>query len=117
MLYTRNQIVLLRTRELLQRVLASQRLAHRPKRLLIHQLHRTPAGCVLCPTAAVVRSFAGPRVTRVPGVQRAVGTTNDVDEMHASIVASDPQVRYAALGLRLAGYRRVRCADPGLHPT
>jgi len=54
---------------------------------VIHQLHRTAARGVLRATAAVVRPFARTRVSRIAGVQRAVRATDDVDEMHASIVA------------------------------
>jgi hypothetical protein len=60
---------------------------HGPERFLIHQPHRTPARGVPRATAAVVCPFARTRVSRTAGVQRAVGATDDVDEVHASIVA------------------------------
>ena len=56
---------------------------------MIHEPHRTPARGVLRATAAVVRAFARTRVSRIAGVQRAVCATDDVDEVHAPIVA-DP---------------------------
>src|SRR5207237_6876931 len=81
------QLVLLPAMNLLHRVLARQSLPHRPERFLIHQAHRTPARGVLRATAAVVRPFARKRVSRIAGVQRAVRATDDVDEVHAPIVA------------------------------
>jgi len=84
---TDDQRVLLRASKLLHHVLACQRLPHRPERFLIHQPHRTPARGVLRATAAVVRPFARTRVSRIAGVQRAVRATDDVDEVHVSIVA------------------------------
>jgi len=81
-----DQSVLLRTIKLLHRILACQRLPHRPERLLIHQPHWTPARGVLRATATVVRLFARTRVSRIAGVQRAVRATDDVDEVHAPIV-------------------------------
>ena len=82
-----DQRVLLRASKLLHHVLACQRLSYRPERFLIHQPHRTPARGVLRATAAVVRSFARTWVSRIAGVQRAVRATDDVDEVHAPIVA------------------------------
>jgi hypothetical protein len=85
-----DQRVLLRASKLLHHVLARQRLPHRPECFLIHEPHRTPARGVLRATAAVVRAFARTRVSRIAGVQRAVCATDDVDEVHALIVA-DPR--------------------------
>jgi hypothetical protein len=82
-----DQCVLLRASKVLQHVLAGQRLPHRAERFLIHQPHRTPASGVLRATAAIVRAFARTRVSRIAGVQRAVRATDDVNEVHASIVA------------------------------
>jgi hypothetical protein len=82
-----DQRVLLRPSRLFHHVLACQRLPHRPERFLVHEPHRTPARGVLRATAAVVRPFARTRVSRIAGVQRAVRATDDVDEVHASIVA------------------------------
>jgi len=82
-----DQRVLLRASKLLHQVLACQRLPHRPERFLIHQPHRTPARGVLRATATVVRLFARTRVSRIAGVQRAVRATDDVDKVHAPIVA------------------------------
>jgi hypothetical protein len=82
-----DQRVLLRASKLFHDVLACQSLPHRPERFLIHQPHRTPARGVLRATAAVVRPFARTRVSRIAGVQRAVRATDDVDEVHAPIVA------------------------------
>lgn len=83
-----DQRVLLCASKLLHHVLACQRLPHRPERFLVHQPHRTPARGVLRGTATVVRLFARTRVSRIAGVQRAVRATDDVDKMHAPIVAS-----------------------------
>jgi len=82
-----HQRVLLRASKLLHHVLARQRLPHRLERFLKHQPHRTPARGVLRATAPVVRSFARTRVSRIASVQRAVRATDDVDEVHAPIVA------------------------------
>src|SRR5579862_4798059 len=67
--------------------------SRRPERLLIHQPYRTPACGVLRPTAAVVRPFARMRISRVAGVQRAVGATDNVDEVHPPIVAGSAASR------------------------
>src|SRR3989442_5434287 len=82
-----DQGVLLRASKLLHHVLARQRLPHRTERFLIHQPHRTPARAVLGATAVIVGPFARTRVSRIAGVQRAVSATDDVDEVHAPIVA------------------------------
>ena len=76
----------MRASKLLHHVLARERLAHRSERFLIHQPHRTSARRVLRPTAAVVGPFARQGVSRVPGIQRAVRTTDDIDEVHAPIL-------------------------------
>jgi hypothetical protein len=82
-----DQRVLLCTSKLLHHILACQRLSHRPERFLIHQPHGKTARGVLRATAPVVRPFARTQVSRIAGVQRAVRATDDVDEMHAPIVA------------------------------
>ena len=87
-----DQRVLLRASKLLHRVLTRQGLPHRPERFLIHQLHRTSARGVLCAMTAVVRPFSRPRVSRIAGVERAVRATDDVDEVHASIVAGSTRL-------------------------
>ena len=82
-----DQRVVLRASKSLHHVLARQRLPRRPERFLIHQPHRTLTRGVLRATAAVMRPFARTRVSRIASVQRAVGATYDVDEVHAPIVA------------------------------
>ena len=82
-----DQRVLLHPSKLLHRVLPCQRLPHRPERFLIHQPDRPPARGVLRPAAVVVRQFARTRVARISGVERAVRAADDVDEVHASILA------------------------------
>jgi hypothetical protein len=95
-----DQRVLLRASKLLHHVLACQRLPHRPERFLIHKPHRTPARGVLRATAAVVRPFARTRVSRIAGVQRAVCAMDDVDEVHAPIVADPANDRSIDVGDR-----------------
>src|ERR1700674_1768260 len=82
-----DQSILLRASKPLHHILARQRLPQRPNRLLIHQPHRTPARGVFRAPAAVVRPFARTRVPRIAGVQRAIRAADDVDEVHAPIVA------------------------------
>jgi pyridoxine 4-dehydrogenase len=81
-----DQRILLGASQLLDHVLARERLPDRSKRFLIHQPHGTSARRVLRAAAAVVRLFARERVARIPGVERAVRAPDDVDEVHASIV-------------------------------
>lgn len=89
-----DQRVLLRASKVLDHVLARQRFPHRPERFLIHQPRRAPAGSVLCATAAVVCPFARMRASRIAGVQRAVCATDDVNEVHAPIVADPATLRF-----------------------
>jgi hypothetical protein len=95
-----DQRVFLRASKPLHHVLARQRLPHRTKRFLIHQSHRTPARGVLRAPAAVVRPFARTRVPRIAGVQRAIRAADDVDEVHAPIVAGSALPRDARPRIR-----------------
>ena len=114
---TDDQRVFLRAGKLLHYVLPCQRLPQRPERFLIHQPHRTPARGVLRTTAAVVRPFARTRVSRIAGVQRTVRATDDVDEVHASIVADLVAISGAARGgpeLASSSWVRLKAGEAGL---
>jgi hypothetical protein len=69
-------------------ILTPQRLADRPACLKIDEAYRTPAGRISSAAAVVVHVLALLRIARVPGVERAVGAADDVDEMHEEILSS-----------------------------
>jgi hypothetical protein len=81
-----DQRILLGARELLHHVLTRQRFPHRSEGFLVHQPHRATARRVLRATPAVVGLFAREGVSRIAGIERAVRASDDVDEVHASIV-------------------------------
>jgi hypothetical protein len=49
----------------------------------VHEPDGPPARRIACAAPAVVRLLTREWITRVAGIQRAVGAPNDVDEMHA----------------------------------
>jgi len=51
-------------------------------------MHRSPAGGIPSAAATVMHRRALLRIAGIPGVQRAVGTTDDVDEVHREILSS-----------------------------
>ena len=75
----REQGLLLRPRQLLQRPLRLPRSRVRPIRPLIHHRHRSPPPHILRPAAGVMELQAALKIARRAGIVRPIGALDDVD--------------------------------------
>src|SRR5262249_20748674 len=103
-----NQGVLLRPRQLLEGVLALQRLAHRSEHLTVHELHRSSAGRILRAAAVVMGALACNGISRIAGVERPVRAPNHVDVMQRGRISAASAV--SALIVRQSEIRNPKSA-------
>ena len=107
-----DELLFLRSRPLLQLVLAPERVGQRRAGLRVHQAHRTAPARVFRTPAAVVQAESSLRVPRPTCIQRPVPAADDVDEMSSHRLLPQQHVDRASAticprGIRIGQHGRM----------